>query len=623
MSVLEGIKTPEDLRTLSLKELQRLSEEVRSLIIDVVSKNGGHLAPSLGVVELTVALLYNLNVPKDKILWDVGHQSYAYKILTDRKENFSSLRRYGGISGFPNRFESPFDPVTAGHSGTSIPIGLGIKEGLLKLGKSEKVVVVIGDGSLGSGVALEGLNNVGQLDRDILIILNDNEMSISKNVGAMSAYLNRIMTGKWVNRTREQIKRFVASLPKPLSSQLGRAIKYMEETIKGAFTPGIIFEELGLKYFGPVDGHNLGNLIPTIKNILEWKGPVLLHVVTKKGKGYPPAEEKPELFHGIGPFNVETGKPLESEGPSTFTEVFGKTLVELAEKNEKIVAITAAMRKGTGLSLFSERFPDRFYDVGIAEQCAVSLAAGLSEEGFIPVVAIYSTFLQRALDQIIQDVCLQDFHVIFAVDRAGLVGEDGPTHHGVFDVSYLRFIPNMVIMAPKDENELRSMLYTAMINRTPSAIRYPRGRGFGVNLKEPEEIPIGKSELLREGGKLLVIALGNMVHPALKASSEFDDITVVNARFVKPLDKKTIKELAKRIKNVLVVEENSKIGGFGSAVLEAIAEEGFSVKFHHLGVPDRFIPHGDQKTLRRELGLDEEGIKKAIDRALKGGKSIV
>ncbi len=621
--MLEEIKGPEDIKKIPLKSLGDLAKEVRNLIIDVVSKNGGHLAPSLGVVELTIALLYTLDPPRDKILWDVGHQSYAYKILTGRLDKFHTLRTFGGISGFPNRFESPFDPLTTGHSGTSISTALGIKEALIKEGRPYRVVAVIGDGSLGSGVALEGLNNAGHLDRDLLIILNDNEMSISKNVGAMSAYLNRIMTGKWVNRVREEIKRLVSLFPGSFGNQLSRMVKYMEETIKGAFTPGIIFEELGIKYFGPVDGHNLGNLIPTIKNVLEWKGPVLLHVITKKGKGYEPAEKRPELFHGTGPFERETGKPLSRCEIPTYTEIFGKTLVELARENKKIVAITAAMKKGTGLSEFSETFPDRFYDVGIAEQHAVSFAAGLAEEGYTPVVAIYSTFLQRALDQIIQDVCLQNFHVVFAIDRAGLVGEDGPTHHGAFDLSYLRFIPNMVIMAPKDEGELRDMLYTAINYGGPISIRYPKGKGVGAPIKEPKEIPIGKAEILKEGGELLVITAGSPTHACIEATYNMDNITLVNARFIKPLDVGTLVSFAKKIKKVLVVEDNSKIGGLGSAVLEALVPELGSMEFHHIAIPDKFITHGDLLTLRKTVGLDRESIRKTIDRILSGGRKSV
>ncbi len=623
MGLLEDIEKPEDIKSLSIDELKELTSEIREVIIDTVSKNGGHLAPSLGVVELTLALLYVFSPPNDRIIWDVGHQSYAYKILTGRRKIFHTLRKHGGLSGFLNRFESPFDPVITGHSGTSISIGLGIKEGMLKKGENGKVIVIIGDGSLGSGLALEGLNNAGVLDRDLLIILNDNEMSISKNVGAMSAYLNRIMTGKWVSRTREEIKKFIGTLPDPLKKTIGRMAKYMEETIKGIFTPGIIFEELGIKYFGPLDGHDLSNLIPTLKNISSWKGPVLLHVLTKKGKGYPPAEKDPESFHGTGPFVKETGELIKKKAPPTYTEVFGKYLVEFAKEDEKIVAITAAMKKGTGLDLFSREFPDRFYDTGIAEQHAVTFAAGLSREGLKPVVAIYSTFLQRAFDQIIHDVCLQDFHVIFAVDRGGLVGEDGPTHHGAFDLSYLRIIPNMVVMAPKDEKELVDMLYTSLEYGKPISFRYPRSSGVGVEIGEPEIIPIGKGELLLEGGDLLIIAIGSMVYPALKAAKNFNNVSLINARFIKPIDEELIKSMAKKIGKILVVEDNTKIGGLGSSILEVLAGEVPIRGFSHIALPDKFVEHGDLKTLRKKYLLDEDGIAREIDKLLSRGRFTI
>ena len=618
MELLEEVNSPEDLKRLNLQELTKLSEEIREFIIEVVSKNGGHLAPNLGVVELTLALLYVFSPPRDVIIWDVGHQSYTYKILTGRKNSFHTLRKLGGISGFPNRFESPYDPVITGHSGTSLSISLGIKEGTLLKGEERRVIAVIGDGSLSSGLALEGLNNIGHLDRDLLIILNDNEMSISRNVGAISDYLNRILTGKWVNRTREEIKRLINALPESVGRPLGRMVKYMEETIKGVFTPGIIFEELGIKYFGPINGHEIKNLVPTLKNVSKIKGPVILHVITKKGKGYAPAEENPEDFHGTGPFIIETGEPLKKPGPPTYTEVFGEYLVKFAQEDPSIVAITAAMKKGTGLSLFAEKFPDRFYDVGIAEQHAVCFAAGLAEEGLKPVVAIYSTFLQRAFDQIIHDVCLQNFHVVFAVDRGGLVGEDGPTHHGAFDLSYLRLIPNMVVMAPKDEAELVDMLYTSLCYSGPIAFRYPRSRGEGVDIGEPKLLDIGKWEVLKEGKDLLVVATGSMVHPSLKASRDLD-VTVLNARFIKPLDQEKLLEFAERCKKILVVEENTKIGGLGSAVLEALAGKVKMETFLHIALPDAFVEHGDLPSLRRKYGLHEEHIRNAIIKAIEGG----
>ena len=611
MRILESINSPQDLKRLRREELRKLAEEIREEIISVVSKNGGHLAPSLGVVELTLALHYVFDTPKDKIIWDVGHQAYAHKIITGRRSSFRTLRQWGGISGFPRRSESPYDVFDSGHSGSALPVALGMAEAGHLRGDGGRVVAVIGDGTLSTGVALEALNCAGAWGSDLIVILNDNEMSISRSVGALSSYLNRIMTGQWVTRLREDIKRLLQEIPggKPLF----RFIKYTEETLKGIFTPGILFEELGFKYIGPLDGHNIDHLIDNLKNVKHLKGPVLLHVVTRKGKGYRPAEEDPTTFHGVSGFDREKGtissNPL---APPTYTEVFGRALVELASEDDRIVAITAAMPQGTGLVEFSKRFPDRFYDVGIAEQSAVSLAAGLALGGLRPVVAIYSTFLQRAYDQIIEDVCLQKAPVIFAIDRGGVVGEDGATHHGVFDLSYLRPIPNLVVMAPKDEGELRDMLYTALRTEGPSAIRYPRGRGAGANCEGFRALEIGRGEVLREGRELLIVALGSMVHPSLEAAELLEGegigTTVINARFIKPLDEELICSLAEDHRAVLTVEENVKAGGFGSQVTEALRRKGIKRRVKVLGLPDEFIEHGPRGKLLELYGLSSRAI---------------
>ncbi len=611
MRIIDSINSPEDLKRLRREELRQLAEEIREEIISVVSKNGGHLAPSLGVVELTLALHYVFDTPKDKIIWDVGHQAYAHKIITGRRSSFRTLRQWGGISGFPKRSESPYDVFDSGHSGSALPVALGMAEAGHLRGDGGRVVAVIGDGTLSTGVAFEALNCAGAWGSDLIVILNDNEMSISRSVGALSSYLNRIMTGQWVTRLREDIKRLLQEIPggKPLF----RFIKYTEETLKGIFTPGILFEELGFKYIGPLDGHNLDHLIDNLKNVKHLKGPVLLHVVTRKGKGYRPAEEDPTTFHGVSGFDKEKGTiPSNPLAPLAYTEVFGRALVELASKDERIVAITAAMPQGTGLVEFSKRFPDRFYDVGIAEQSAVSLAAGLALGGLRPVVAIYSTFLQRAYDQIIEDVCLQKAPVVFAIDRGGVVGEDGATHHGVFDLSYLRPIPNLVVMAPKDEGELRDMLYTALRAEGPSAIRYPRGRGVGVSWEGFKALEIGKGEVLREGRELLIVALGSMVHPSMEAAELLEGegigATVINARFIKPLDEDLICSLAEDHRAILTVEENVAAGGFGSQVTEALRRKGIRRRVKVLGLPDEFIEHGPRGKLLELYGLSPQAI---------------
>lgn len=626
--LLEDIEDPRDIRGLEVRQLEILAEEIRQEIIRTVSTNGGHLASSLGVVELTIALHYVFDTPKDVLVWDVGHQTYAHKILTGRRKSFPTLRKLGGISGFPKREESHYDSFDVGHSGTSISAALGMAEALSHQGLQGKVVAIIGDGSMTSGMAFEALNHLGSLDRDLIVILNDNEMSISSNVGALSSYLNRILTGQLFTRFREDMKAFIRTIP-GVGGSVSRLVKKWEEYAKGMITPGLLFEELGLKYVGPLDGHRMKLLVETLKNVKQLKGPILVHVVTRKGKGYPPAEKEPTKFHGVGPFDPSTGKFLTRETKPTYTSVFGNTLVRLAEKDPRIVAITAAMPQGTGLELFASVYPERFYDVGIAEQHAVTMAAGLAAKGMRPVVAIYSTFLQRAYDQVLHDVCLQKLPVVFAMDRAGLVGEDGPTHHGLFDLSYLRHIPNIVIMAPKDEAELQRMLKTALGLDEPSAIRYPRGTALGVKLWEDEIPPLekGKCEVLRRGDDLLILAVGACVSPSLEAACllEEDGIssTVVNVRFVKPMDEEMV-ELALRIGKVLTVEENVLAGGFGSALLEKISEEapGSQVKVARVGIQDTFVEHGTQSELRAKYGLDAPSIAKKA-RALLGAESVL
>ncbi|HFC98031.1 MAG TPA: 1-deoxy-D-xylulose-5-phosphate synthase [Thermosulfurimonas dismutans] len=613
--ILDRIHSPEDLKTLKVTELRKLAGELREIIIQTVARNGGHLAPNLGVIELTLALHYVFESPHDRIVWDVGHQCYAHKLITGRKDRFHTLRQYGGIAGFPKRSESPHDIVETGHSSTSISYGLGMATALrLKKDPRGRVLVVIGDGSMTAGLAFEGLNNAGHQREDLIVILNDNEMSISPNVGALSSFLSRKMTGRLARRLKKDIERLAERLPR--GDQFLHLLRKSEGLLKSALTPGMLFEALGFDYVGPVDGHDLEGLIHLFQNIREMKGPLLVHILTKKGKGYLPAETDPETFHGVGPFDPQTGKILKEPGPPTYTEVFSRTMLRLARMEPRLVAITAAMPLGTGLKPFAREFPDRFFDVGICEQHAVTFAAGLALEGLLPVCAIYSTFLQRALDQIIHDVALPNVHVIFAIDRGGIVGEDGPTHQGQFDLSYLRLVPNMTIMAPKDENELQHMLYSALSFPGPVAIRYPRGRGVGVPLEDEfREIPRGQAEILREGRDLVILALGHLVPTALKAADilEKEGIScgVVNARFVKPLDEELICDLAARSGRVLTVEENTLLGGFGSAVAELLLDRGLRVKLRRVGLPDRFIEHGSPSILRERLGLVPEALARA------------
>jgi 1-deoxy-D-xylulose-5-phosphate synthase len=623
-NLLASIDSPVDLKKLPEGDLEALAAELRDVIIDVCSVNGGHLAPSLGVVELTLALHRVFDSPEDRIVWDVGHQAYAHKLLTGRREAFPSLRKLGGISGFPKRAESPHDAFDVGHSSTSISAGLGLAAARDLKGARNKVVAVIGDGSMTGGLAYEGLNNAGHLNSDLIVILNDNEMSIAENVGALSNFLSRTMTSEFVHRIKKEVEGFLQGLDSIGQSTLHIARK-AEESLKGLFTPGMLFQAFGFDYIGPIDGHNLERLIQTLEGVKRFDDAVLIHVLTKKGKGYRPAEENPSLFHGVGPFDRETGKVRSSKGaPSSYTAIFGETMKKIAAEDERVITITAAMPDGTGLSGFSRDFPDRFFDVGISEQHAVTFAAGLAAEGLRPVFAVYSTFLQRAYDEIF-DVCLQKLPVVFALDRAGVVGNDGPTHHGVFDLSYLRTFPNMVIMAPKDENELGHMLVTALEYEGPAAVRYPRGNGYGVPLEQQlTPLTLGKGELLRKGDRGAILSVGTMVYPSLKAAEMLADeglsLSVVNVRFVKPLDRELILEIARDTGSIITVEENVLEGGFGCAVLELLEEGGIEgVKVRRLGFPDQYIEQGEQAELRAMYGLDPDGIAGSI-REFLGGK---
>ncbi len=614
---MDGIESPADIKGLSLNQLQELAEEIRWKIIETTSKTGGHLAPNLGTVELSLALHYVFDTPKDKIIWDVGHQAYTHKLLTGRRNKFDTLRTYKGISGFPKRSESPYDAFDTGHSSTSISAGLGISTAKCLKGEKHKVISVIGDGSMTGGMAFEGLNQAGHTEKDLIVVLNDNAMSIAPNVGAFSSFLSRKMTGKRFVNFKKDLENFIKSLPGVGENILNFARK-SEDSFLAFFTPGMMFEAFKFKYVGPIQGHRLDRLIETFGNAGNLEGPILIHVLTLKGKGYEFAEKDPAYFHGVGSFDVLTGVPPGKKPKTTtpsYTGIFGKTLLDLASRNDRLFAITAAMPEGTGLTAFSKEFPKRFLDVGIAEQHAVTFAAGLATEGFHPVVAIYSTFLQRAFDQIIHDVCLPNLPVVFALDRGGLVGEDGPTHHGQFDVSYLRSLPNMIIMAPKDENELRHMLYTALNHQGPVAIRYPRGSGLGVPLDEGyRQIPMGEMEVLREGKDLQVLALGSMVHPSLEAARmlEAEGISagVLNCRFAKPIDPK-IAAVAAPSGRLLVVEENARMGGLGGGVLELLNDMGVAdIVVKRIGLPDQFVEQGPAALLRKNLGLDAEGIVK-------------
>jgi 1-deoxy-D-xylulose-5-phosphate synthase len=621
-TILETINHPDDLKGLSLEELEQLAREIREKIIDVVSKTGGHLAPSLGVVELTLAIHYVFHAPADKVIWDVGHQAYAHKLITGRRDRFSTLRTHGGISGFPKRTESPFDTFDTGHSSTSISVGLGIATALSLKGDDSKVISVIGDGSMTAGMAYEALNQVGHTQKDLIVVLNDNAMSISRNVGAISSFLSKKMSGRRFVSLKNDMENFMRSLP-GVGENIMNLVQKSEDSLVSFFTPGMLFEAFKFRYVGPINGHRLDQLIDAFQHISHLKCPVLLHVLTTKGKGFEPAEKDPAHYHGVGAFQISptaAGQTTTVENsteqapkPPSYTKVFGLAMAELGAKNPELLAITAAMEEGTGLSDFAAKFPERFLDVGIAEQHAVTFAAGLATEGFKPVVAIYSTFLQRAYDQVIHDVCLPNLPVVFAIDRAGLVGKDGPTHHGAFDMNYLRCLPNMTIMAPKDENDLRNMLYTAIHHPGPIAIRYPRGEALGVSLESDYRlIPIGEAEVLKTGKDLVILAVGNMVHPSKIAADDLESrglsVGVINARFVKPLDT-NLPDLLADASKVLVVEEGALPGGFGAAVIELLNDRGCNgVPVRRLGLPDAFVDHGSPSELRRECSLDIEGI---------------
>lgn len=617
-SLLSKVDSPADIKKLDRQQLGQLADELRSFMIHTISKTGGHLASSLGTVELTVALHYVFNAPEDQLVWDVGHQAYGHKILTGRRDQFHTLRQYEGISGFPRREESVYDAFNVAHASTSISAALGMAVARDLAKRDFHVVAIIGDGGLTGGIALEGINQAGHLQKKLLIILNDNEMSISPNVGAISGYLNRIVTGQVYNRFKKEVESMLLSVPH-IGKRLVKIAKDMVDAMKTFMVPGLLFHELGFDYVGPINGHHLDTLVDTLEKLKQNPAPTILHIVTKKGKGWSVAESAPIKYHGPTAYDPQTGVFYPTPpAPPSYTSVFGKTMIKLAQQDPKIVAITAAMLEGTGLVQFSKEFPDRCFDVGIAEQHGVTFAAGLATQGFKPVAAIYSTFLQRAYDQVIHDVCLMDLPVTFAIDRAGIVGADGPTHNGLYDIAYLRAVPNMTVMAPKDENELQHMIYTAVQTGRPAAVRYPRGNGIGVKMDERfRMLEIGKAEILQDGEDCVILALGTLVHPCLKAAEKLavDGISasVVNARFVKPLDEELISCLATEKSFLITVEEAALMGGFGSAVMELLEARSLQgCKMLRIGVPDRLIPHGSPSLLHAKYGIDADGIYEKI-----------
>ena len=610
--ILDRVDSPQDLKKLSRRELARLAKEIRELILEVVSKNGGHLAPNLGVVELAIALHYVFDTPRDKIIWDVGHQCYPHKILTGRKDAFHTLRQFKGVCGFPCREESVYDVYNTGHASTALSAALGMAIAREKKGEDFEVVAVVGDGSLTGGVAWEALNQIGHLKTKLIIVLNYNEMSISPNVGALSKYLSYLVSEQHYLRLKDLAKSILKSVP-AVGVPMIKAVRAVEDALKKAVFPGLVFERLGIRYIDPVQGHNLSSLIEAFEKAKSYNGPVLIQCVTRKGKGYRYAQSNPEKFHGTNPFDLKTGEQLDNDPLPSYSSVFGKVMVEVGSEDENVVAITAAMPDGTGLRSFANAFPDRFFDVGIAEQHAVDFATGLALTGLKPVVAVYSTFLQRAYDQLYHDVCLMDIPVLFILDRAGIVSDDGPTHQGVNDIVYLRHLPHMIVMAPKDENELRHMVKSALSYSHPAAIRFPKGKGYGVELDENfKAIPLGQSELLKKG-KGVIIALGSMVYPALHAAQRLEkegmNFAVVNARFVKPLDEKMILSFAQLGNVVITVEEGVEAGGFGSAVRELLDRERcFSVKFKRIALPVEIYPVGKAEEIKKAYLLDEEGL---------------
>jgi 1-deoxy-D-xylulose-5-phosphate synthase len=620
------INGPKDLKKLGVPELEKLAERIRAFLVNKVSNSGGHLAANLGVVELTLALHTVFDSPRDKIVWDVGHQCYVHKILTDRVEGFDTLRRLGGMSGFPKRKESPHDVFDTGHSSTSVSAALGLAKARDLAGDKHYVLAVIGDGAIGGGMAFEALNHAGDMGTDLIVVLNDNEMSISNNVGGLAAYLGRLRTDPKYFRFKEDAENILKRIP-AIGGKVLRSVERGKDALKFLLVPGMLFEELGFTYLGPVNGHQLEPLLRVLRGAKKLKGPVLIHVLTKKGKGYPHAEANPDIFHGIGPFDPE--QPIKAaDGLPSYTEIFSRTLLQAAADDHRLVAITAAMAAGTGLDAFAAAYPERFFDVGIAEQHAVTFAAGLAAEGLHPVVAVYSTFLQRAYDQVLHDVCLQELPVVLALDRAGLVGEDGETHHGLFDLSYLRHIPNMSVIVPRDENMLRHAVVTALDRRGPVALRYPRGRGTGAPLQAPRLLSWGKGEFLRQGRDLCILVLGPLAEAALAAAERLVrcglSVAVADPVFVKPLDRELVLEAAGKARfGLLTVEEHVLAGGFGSAVLELLeAEKMTGTPVRRLGVPDRFVEHGPRSGLLQMLGLDADHIEAAcLDMAgLKGKK---
>ena len=622
MQYLQHIKSPEDIKQLKVAELKVLAQEIRQDIIQVVSQNGGHLAPNLGVVELTLALHMVFRTPEDKIVWDVGHQAYVHKLLTGRYEQFSTIRTHGGLSGFPKRSESVHDAFGAGHSSTSISAAVGLAKARDLRGEDSNVIAVIGDGALTGGMPYEAMLNAGNNKSNLIVILNDNEMSIDPNVGGMAEYLSRARSNPSYTKSKEEVEDLLKKIP-AIGDKMFKAADKLKDSLKYMLVPGVLFEELGFKYYGPVNGHDLSALLAVLENVKNMNYPVLVHVVTRKGKGYEPAEKNPDLFHGVGAFDIATGQVKNKSAVPSYTSVFGKTLTALGKEDDRIVGITAAMGKGTGINIFQEQFPQRTIDVGIAEEHAVTMAAAMALDGYKPVVAIYSTFLQRAYDQILHDVALQNAPVVFCLDRAGIVGDDGPTHHGLFNFSYLRHIPGMVCMAPKDENELRHMLYSALQYNCPVSVRYPRGAGLGVPMDEPvHQLPLGKAEVLQQGSRVTLLAIGSMVAVAQQTAEKLQaelgiTATVVNARFAKPLDEAVILDCVQRRDLVVTMEEHMLAGGFGSAVLELLNQHGADTSnILRIGIGDTFVSHGKTDLLKQLAGLDADSVVEKIRQRL-------
>jgi 1-deoxy-D-xylulose-5-phosphate synthase len=619
MTLLDTINSPQDLRKLDRKQLHQLADEIRHRIIEVVSKIGGHFGGNLGIVELTLALHYVFDTPRDQVVFDTGHQTYPHKLITGRRDTFDTIRMHGGISGFCKREESEYDVFNAGHASTSISAALGIAVARDIKHDDYRVVAIIGDGALSGGLALEGLNQAGHLKRKLMIILNDNDMSISTNVGAMSGYLNGIIKGQAYNQAKDLARGIMDRIPL-VGGKIHGMASDMEQLFKHMIVPGTLFEELGFKYLGPYDGHDLDFLIDLFEKNKDYNGPLLVHVITKKGKGYVPAENRPIWSHGVSPFDIDSGDVVKStkSSPPSYTAVFADALIELAKRDPKIVGITAAMPDGTGMDKFGKAFPDRMFDVGIAEEHAVTFCGGLATQGMKPIAAIYSTFLQRAFDQVFHDVAIMDLPVVFALDRGGIAGADGPTHHGIYDMAYLRIFPNMVCMAPKDENELRHMLKTSFETGHPTSLRYPRGNGFGVAMDaELQSLPIGKGEVMREGNAGAIFAIGNEVWPSMQAAEilakEGIEVAVINARFIKPLDDELIAKYCRPFTKIITVEEGSLAGGFGAAIMERVQQLGIrDVAFHRIGIPDEYVHHGAQDVLRAQYDLDANGIAKRV-----------